>query len=152
MMDAHHHTVPERAESGHLVMSESELIEWGEQLGAGAHPELVIALTGELGAGKTTLAQAICRGYGVVGPVTSPTYAIVHEYASERSPVFHIDLYRIERTADLEQIGWSDIIGSHALVIVEWPEHAGNLLPADHVPIALDYAPDRPDRRLLLAG
>lgn len=151
-MDAHHHTVPQRASRGHLVMSEVELIEWGEQLGADSHPPLVIALTGELGAGKTTLAQAICRGYGVTEPVTSPTYAIVHEYRSPRSPVFHIDLYRIERVEDLEQLGWTDIVSSNALVIVEWPERAGALLPNDHVPIALDYDPDRPDRRLLLAG
>lgn len=151
-MDPRHHTVPPRASRGHLVMSEHELVEWGEQLGADAHPQLVIALTGELGAGKTTLAQAICRGYGVAEPVTSPTYAIVHEYTSPHSPVYHIDLYRIERVEELEQIGWSDIMSSHALVIIEWPERAGDLLPADHLPIMLDYAPERPDRRLLLAG
>jgi tRNA threonylcarbamoyladenosine biosynthesis protein TsaE len=151
-MDAHHHTVPTGASHGHLVMTESELIKWGEQLGADAHPALVIALTGELGAGKTTLAQAICRGYGVTDVVTSPTYAIVHEYSSPRSPVFHIDLYRIERVGDLEQLGWDDIIAANALVIVEWPEHAGDKLPAGHLPIALDYAPDQPDHRLLLAG
>ena len=133
-------------------MSEPELIEWGQRLGADSHPQLVIALTGELGAGKTTLAQAICRGYGVTQPVTSPTYALVHEYAAPRSPVFHIDLYRIERQEDLEQIGWTDIVSSNALVIVEWPERAGDLLPAGHLPIALDYAPDKPDYRVLLAG
>ena len=133
-------------------MSEHELIAWGERLGADSHPHLVIALTGELGAGKTTLAQAICRGYGVTVPVTSPTYAIVHEYASPRSQVFHIDLYRIERVEELEQIGWSDIVESNALVIVEWPEHAGTLLPAGHLPIVIDYDPERADRRLLLAG
>ena len=152
MMDAHHHPVPAGAARGHLLMSEAELVEWGERLGAESHPELVIALTGELGAGKTTLAQAICRGYGVTQPVTSPTYALVHEYFAPRSPVFHIDLYRIERKEDLEQIGWSDIVNSNALVIVEWPERAGSLLPAGHLPIALDYAPGKPDYRLLLAG
>ncbi len=151
-MDAHHHTIPALAAHGHLVMNEAGLVQWGEQLGAEVRPPLVIALTGELGAGKTTLAQAICRGYGVVEPVTSPTYAIVHEYASPHSSVFHIDLYRIERVEELQEIGWSDIIASNALVIVEWPERAGNLLPAGHLPIALDYAPGRPDRRLLLAG
>jgi|SRR5665213_445301 len=151
-MDTHHHTVPSGAAHGHLVMSEPELIEWGQRLGADSHPQLVIALTGELGAGKTTLAQAICRGYGVTQPVTSPTYALVHEYAAPRSPVFHIDLYRIERQEDLEQIGWTDIVGSNALVIVEWPERAGDLLPVGHLPIALDYAPGKPDYRLLLAG
>ncbi len=151
-MDAQHHTVPPRADRGHLVVSETELIDWGERLGAESHPSLVIALTGELGAGKTTLAQAICRGYGVTEPVTSPTYAIVHEYSAPRSQVYHVDLYRLERQEDLQQIGWSDIIASNALVIVEWPERAGSLLPAAHVPIALDYAPGMPDRRLLLAG
>lgn len=151
-MDAHHHTVPPRATRGHLVMSEPELIAWGKQLGAESRPRLVIALTGELGAGKTTLAQAICRGYGVTDPVTSPTYALVHEYAAPMSPVFHIDLYRIERVEELEQIGWSDIVTANALVIVEWPEHAGAFLPADHLPIVLDYDPERADRRLLLAG
>jgi tRNA threonylcarbamoyladenosine biosynthesis protein TsaE len=133
-------------------MSEAELVNWGEQLGAEAHPDLVIALTGELGAGKTTLAQAICRGYGVTGPVTSPTYAIVHEYDAPRSRVFHLDLYRIGRVEELEQIGWSDIVASGALVIVEWAERAGELLPPGHLPIALDYAPGDPDHRLLLAG
>lgn len=151
-MDAYHHTVPPLAAHGHLVMSESDLVCWGERLGADSHPHLTIALSGELGAGKTTLAQAICRGYGVADPVTSPTYAIVHEYVSPRSRVFHIDLYRIERVEELEQIGWSDIISSNALVIVEWPERAGELLPPDHLPIVLDYDPERPDRRLLLAG
>jgi len=144
--------MPPLATRGHLVMSEHELIAWGERLGSDSHPHLVIALTGELGAGKTTLAQAICRGYGVTVPVTSPTYAIVHEYASPRSQVFHIDLYRIERVEELEQIGWSDIVESNALVIVEWPEHAGTLLPAGHLPIVIDYDPERADRRLLLAG
>ncbi len=76
----------------------------------------------------------------------------MHEYAALRSPVFHIDLYRIERVEELEQIGWSDIVASNALVIVEWPEHAGELLPAGHLPIALDYDSERADRRLLLAG
>ncbi|MDQ2890381.1 MAG: tRNA (adenosine(37)-N6)-threonylcarbamoyltransferase complex ATPase subunit type 1 TsaE [Gemmatimonadota bacterium] len=133
-------------------MSEPELIAWGERLGTQSHPDLVIALTGELGAGKTTLAKAICRGYGVVEPVTSPTYSIVQEYSAPRSKVYHVDLYRLETPKDLEQIGWSEIVASKALVIVEWPERAGALLPAWHVPIALDYVPELPDRRVLLAG
>ena len=151
-MDANHHTIPPRADRGHLVVSQPELVEWGERLGAESHPGLVIALTGELGAGKTTLAQAICRGYGVTEPVTSPTYAIVQEYSAPQSPVYHIDLYRLARPEELEQIGWSDIVASNSLVIVEWPERAGSLLPSAHVPIALDYVDGMPDRRLLLAG
>ncbi len=133
-------------------MSESELVHWGEQLGAGAHPHLVITLTGELGAGKTTLAQAICRGYGVTEQVTSPTYAIIQEYSAPRSPVYHVDLFRLESAAELVEIGWDEVLQSRALVLVEWPERAGSRLPANHLPITLDYAPGAPDRRILLAG
>ena len=101
---------------------------------------------------ETTLAQAICRGYGVDVPVTSPTYALIHEYASPRSPVYHIDLYRLNSPDDLTQLGWDDLLLERALVIVEWPERAGARLPAEHVPIALDYDPDDESARILLAG
>jgi tRNA threonylcarbamoyladenosine biosynthesis protein TsaE len=134
-------------------MTETELMAWGVSLGRDARAPLVIALSGELGTGKTTLVQAICRGYGVTEDVTSPTYALVHEYiSSPRSSVYHIDLYRVEHQDELQNIGWDDIMASHALVVVEWPERAGRWLPADHLPIALDYVPGDPTRRLLLAG
>ena len=113
-MPAHRHIVPPRAESGHLKLSEGELKAWGEELGRAASPPLLITLTGELGAGKTTLAQSICRGYGVSEPVTSPTYALVHQYSAPRSAVFHIDLYRIETPDQLTNIGWDDIIAGRA--------------------------------------
>jgi len=152
-MDAHHHVVPPRASAGRLPMTESELVTWGHALGRDARAPLVIALAGELGTGKTTLVQAICRGYGVTEDVTSPTYALVHEYTSSpRSTVYHLDLYRVERSDELQNIGWDDIIAAHALILVEWPERAGAQLPADHVPITLDYLTDDPARRLVLAG
>lgn len=133
-------------------MTRDELVAWGESFGRAASAPLIIALAGDLGAGKTTLAQAICRGYGVTEPITSPTFALVHRYDAPRSPVYHLDLYRIERPSDLVNIGWDEIAASHALVIVEWPERAGALIPAGHVPIDLEHSPDDPDRRVLLAG
>lgn len=155
-MISSHHPLPPLAERGRLLMTEAELQTWGERFGASVHAPVIVALSGELGAGKTTLAQAICRGYGVVEQVTSPTYAIVQEYAAPRSPVIHLDLYRLDGSADiasqLAQIGWREIVTATALVIVEWPERAGALLPEGHVPIALEHAPDAPDRRVLLAG
>lgn len=151
-MNAEHHVIPPLAPRGRLVMDEAQLVAWGEQFGAEAHAPLVVTLTGELGAGKTTLAQAICHGYGVEAPVTSPTYALVHEYASPRSPVFHIDLYRLNSPDDLTQLGWDDLLYERALVLVEWPERAGARIPAEHVPIALDYDPENPSARILLAG
>ena len=88
--------VPPRAAKGHLAVSQAELVEWGERFGRVASPPLVVAISGELGAGKTTLVQAICRGYGVTEDITSPTYALVHRYAAPRSTVYHLDLYRLK--------------------------------------------------------
>lgn len=151
-MSAHRHVVPPRAGKGHLKLTEAELSQWGEDLGRASTAPLVVTLTGELGVGKTTLARAICRGYGVSEEITSPTYALVHEYGSPRSPVYHIDLYRLDSPEQLTNLGWDEIVSSHALVLVEWPERAGERLPENHVPIDLDYVPDDPGRRILLAG
>jgi tRNA threonylcarbamoyladenosine biosynthesis protein TsaE len=151
-MQPYHHVVPSLAPRGRVTMTRAELVTWGESFGRAAVAPLVVALAGDLGAGKTTLAQAICAGYGVTEPVTSPTFALVHRYAAPRSPVYHLDLYRLDRPSDLINIGWDEIAASHALVIVEWPERAGDLIPAQHVPIDLEYAPSDPERRVLLAG
>jgi len=149
---ASQHLVPPHADRGRISLDASELSLWGEALGRSATAPLIIALTGDLGAGKTTLAQAICRGYGVDEPVKSPTYALVHQYASRRSPVFHLDLYRLNTPAELTNIGWGDIMAAQALVLVEWPERAGGALPAHHVPIGLEHLAGDESRRVLLAG
>jgi len=151
-MQPYHHLVPALAPRARVAMTRPELIAWGEAFGRAVSAPLVIALAGDLGAGKTTLAQAICTGYGVTAPVTSPTFALVHRYDAPRSPVYHLVLYRIERPSDLVNIGWDEIAGAHALVIVEWPERAGTLIPPGHVPIDLEYSPSDPERRVLLAG
>ncbi len=144
--------MPPLAERGNLVLDEKELRAWGRELGRASSPPLVITLTGDLGAGKTTLAQAICEGYGVEEPVTSPTYALVHRYLAPRSAVYHVDLYRLDDPSQLTNLGWDDLLAEHALVLIEWPERAGPRIPPDHLPIDIDYAGDDPDRRILLAG
>ncbi|MBE3075371.1 MAG: tRNA (adenosine(37)-N6)-threonylcarbamoyltransferase complex ATPase subunit type 1 TsaE, partial [Actinobacteria bacterium] len=71
---------------------------------------------------------------------------------SHRSPVYHIDLYRLSSPEQLTNLGWDEIVSSHALVLVEWPERAGDRLPDDHLPVDLDYVEGDPLRRILLAG
>jgi len=151
-MDTGHHVVPPLAAHGALRMDERALDAWGARMGRDAHAPLVITLTGDLGTGKTTLVRAICRGYGVTDSVTSPTYALVHEYTSPRSRVFHVDLYRLHDATELDGLGWEDLLAESALILVEWPERAAGRIPADHVPIALEYAPGDPGHRFLLAG
>ena len=133
-------------------MSIDELREWGRKFGRATHAPLVVSIKGELGAGKTTLVQAICAGYGVTEDVTSPTFALVHEYASPRSPVHHLDLYRLDRPDQLEALAWDELLGSRALVLIEWPERAGDRLPPGHVTLSLQHLPDDPERRLFYAG
>jgi tRNA threonylcarbamoyladenosine biosynthesis protein TsaE len=144
--------IPPLAPHGRLALTREELVAWGERFGRAAKAPLIVAISGDLGSGKTTLAQAICRGYGVGDDITSPTYALVHEYRGARSPVYHLDLYRLDDPRELTNIGWDDVMRAHALVLVEWPERAGTRLPGGHVPIDLEHLPGDPERRLLLAG
>lgn len=137
------------AASGRLSLSRDALIAWGEALGRTVSPSAVIGLSGELGAGKTTLAQAICRGFGVASQVTSPTFALVQEYSGTRGRVFHLDLYRLSGPRDLTNLAWSDIINSGALVLVEWPERAEAWMPTETMTIRLSYDEGSADRRLL---
>lgn len=148
----HEPIIPPLAGHGHLAIDERELVEWGERFGHVAHAPLLVTISGELGAGKTTLVQAICRGYGVTEEVTSPTFALVHRYGSPKGTVYHLDLYRLKSPDELTNLGWDEIVAEEALVLVEWPERAGDRMPRVHVPISLQHLPDVPGRRLLYAG
>jgi tRNA threonylcarbamoyladenosine biosynthesis protein TsaE len=147
---SHAPIIPPLAAHGHLALTESELIAWGEGFGRMAQAPLVVTISGELGAGKTTLVQSICRG--VREEVTSPTFALVHRYAAPKSPVYHLDLYRLDSPNELTNIAWDEIVSEEAIVLIEWPERAGDRIPHMHVPISLQHLPDDPSRRLLYAG
>jgi tRNA threonylcarbamoyladenosine biosynthesis protein TsaE len=126
-----------------------QMIDWGETFGANAVAPLVVTLEGDLGAGKTTLVQAICRGYGVTDTVTSPTFALVHVYHAERSDVFHLDLYRLENATQLANIGWEDTLAANAIVLIEWPERAGDEIPSGARLLRLSHVAGKPDMRRL---
>lgn len=149
---AHPPLIPPLAERGALAMSRPELCDWGRRFGRAANAPLVVTISGEVGAGKTTLVQAICAGYGVTDDVTSPTFALVHEYRAPRSPVHHIDLYRLDTPDQLDTLGWEELLNAHAVVLIEWPERAGDRLPNGRVTLSLQHLPDDPERRLLYAG
>jgi tRNA threonylcarbamoyladenosine biosynthesis protein TsaE len=147
----HEPLVPPLAAQGHLALTQEELVDWGERFGRAATAPLVVTVAGDLGAGKTTLVQAICRGFGVTEEVTSPTFALVHRYAG-RAPVYHLDLYRLESEDELTNLGWDELIDDDALVLIEWPERAGGRLPNDRVPMSLQHLPNDPSRRLFYVG
>ena len=130
-------------------LTEPALVAWGQEFGRAIRYPRLVALTGDLGAGKTTLVRAIARAQGALEPVTSQSYGIVREYVSPRGNVFHLDLYRLAGPQDLPQIGWEDILRLKALVLVEWPERALGALPPDHDTLHLEHVPGRPDVRRL---
>ncbi|MCC6920282.1 MAG: tRNA (adenosine(37)-N6)-threonylcarbamoyltransferase complex ATPase subunit type 1 TsaE [Alphaproteobacteria bacterium] len=111
-------------------------------LGAGD----VVALRGDLGAGKTTLARAILKALGHAGEVPSPTFTLVQPYAL-RLPVAHLDLYRLKRPEEIEELGFDDLLVEGA-ALVEWPEMAEDFMPADRLDIHLETEP----RRAVLRG
>ena len=115
---------------GPALLTEPELEAWGRAIGATARPPIVLALRGELGAGKSVLARAVARGAGVSGPLPSPTFNLVYRYEAPGGvTVYHLDLYRLEDPDDVWELGWDELGEGRDVVLIEWPERAESLLP-----------------------
>jgi tRNA threonylcarbamoyladenosine biosynthesis protein TsaE len=120
----------------------------GEALAAVVEAGDVVSLTGDLGAGKTTLVQGLCRGLGVVEPVLSPTFTLVREYEG-RLHVYHVDVYRLDRLQEVVDLGFQEILESGGLVLVEWGDAVESLLPESHLQVELTIPPEDEDVRYL---
>ena len=101
--------------------SENETILEGEKLGRTLKPGAVVALYGDLGAGKTAFTRGIAKGLGITMNVSSPTFTIVNEYPGQ-TPLFHFDIYRLESENELFNIGWDDYSDRGGVCVVEWSE------------------------------
>lgn len=124
-----------------MHLSADALNQFGEALGRELTAPAVVGLSGELGSGKTTLVQAICRGLGARVPVTSPTYALVHHYRTPQGrSVYHVDCYRLKSPDEARDLGFDDMLRERAIVLVEWPERAGPWLPRLDRHLRLSYA------------
>jgi len=105
-------------------------------------PALLVILKGELGAGKTALVRAFLHGLGHPGRVRSPTYTLMEPYFLGGTQVLHLDLYRLGDPGELEFLGIRDLLDEKHIVLVEWPERAGDLLPMADLEVLLAYEGD----------
>jgi tRNA threonylcarbamoyladenosine biosynthesis protein TsaE len=98
----------------------------------------VVLLIGDLGAGKTTLAKGIVKGFGAAAPddVSSPTFTLIHEYGPA---VYHIDLYRLDEERQVETLGLEEIFEKEAVVLIEWGERFPGLIPANHLEVKIQH-------------
>jgi tRNA threonylcarbamoyladenosine biosynthesis protein TsaE len=113
-------------------------------------PPCLIYLQGDLGTGKTTLVRGFLRGLGYSGKVKSPTYTLLEPYELSACTCYHLDLYRLADPAELQFLGLQDLLESQAILLVEWPERGGDMLPMPDLWIQLAH--QGPGRRLQLSG
>lgn len=123
----------------------------GETLAASLGPGDVVALTGELGAGKTCFVQGLTRGLGVVVRATSPTFVLVNEYRG-RVPVYHVDAYRSTSLAELRDLGLEEYVDGDGVTVVEWADKLWPLLPPRTIHVDIAGVGDEPRRIAIRRG
>ena len=110
--------------------SAEETIAFGRQLAGSLRAGDVLALTGDLGAGKTCLVKGLAAGLNITHAVTSPTFTLIHEYRGGRLPLAHIDLYRLATASEAVNIGIEEYLSGAGVTVIEWAERIESLLPA----------------------
>ena len=131
--------MPESIQSHSAAETEALGARLAERLGPGD----VVALTGELGAGKTCFTQGLARGLGVAGRAVSPTFVLINEYRG-RLPVHHVDAYRTESLTELLDLGLDELFSGDGVTIVEWADKLLPLLPAHTVHVHIEGVGDEP--------
>ena len=129
-----------------LLRDEQEVRSFGICLGEKASPGQIIALSGDLGAGKTTLTKAIAEGLGIRETVTSPTFTIVKEYRSGRLPLFHFDVYRIGDIDEMYELGYEEYFFGDGVCVIEWADLIEELIPEDAMRIEIAYGQTEGER------
>jgi tRNA threonylcarbamoyladenosine biosynthesis protein TsaE len=117
--------------------SAKETAELGEKLGRVLVAGDVVALAGDLGAGKTAFVQGLARGLGIRGRVSSPTFTIVDEHEDGRVPLYHADFYRLEEAGELDAIGFDDYFARGGVVVVEWADRFPRALPDERLDLRI---------------
>ena len=120
----------------------------GQQLGRTLAPGSVVAFRGGLGMGKTAFTRGLARGLGCTGRVTSPTFTIVNEYRG-KIPLFHFDMYRLDSSDALFDIGWEDYLDRGGVCAVEWSENVADAMPEGTVYVNIRRSPEGENARII---
>ncbi len=115
----------------------------GERLGRALRPGAVVALTGELGAGKTCFIQGLVRGLGAAGRATSPTFVLVNQYKG-RVPIHHVDAYRTQSLTEMIDLGLLELMSGEGVTLIEWADKLRSLLPPDAIHVSIRGVGDEP--------
>jgi tRNA threonylcarbamoyladenosine biosynthesis protein TsaE len=134
------------------MKSVQETIQFGTRLGQHLTGGEVLALTGDLGTGKTVLTRGIALGLGIpMDRISSPTFTLVQEYTGS-IPLIHVDLYRLERPNDIFTLGLEEYFTPSTIVVIEWAERFPQILPSDHIAIRLEHGETEDIRLLSVSG
>lgn len=134
-----------------ITHSRAETEEFAQSLAEKISAGTVIAMRGDLGAGKTCFTSGFAKGLGYGGDVNSPTFAIVNEYVGGRLPLYHFDMYRVNDWEDLYSTGYFEYLESGGILIVEWSENIENALPDQIVTVTIETLGDN-DRKITVEG
>ncbi len=129
--------------------SVEETENFAQSLARGLSKGDTVALFGGLGMGKTAFVRGLAKGLEVTSEVSSPTFALIHEYDG-KFPVYHFDMYRINSLEDLFSTGFFDYVDSDGIVVVEWSENISEYLPEKTVRITIEYGNNDTERRIVL--
>lgn len=135
----------------YISRSEAETETIGEKFAQGLAGGTVVAMYGDLGAGKTAFVRGMARGMGLSCRVSSPTFTIVNEYEGGRLPLFHFDMYRLESSDELFDIGWEDYLRRGGVCAVEWSEKVSDALTGA-LRVDIRRGPGENDRVITLGG
>lgn len=128
------------------MKNEADTVSFGIELAKKATPGTVIALTGDLGAGKTTLTKSIAKGLEIEDIITSPTFNIVKEYDSGRLPLYHFDVYRVGDVDEMYEIGCEEYFYGEGICVVEWADLIEEIMPEETLWIQIEYGEKEGER------
>ena len=124
------------------VKSANELQYIAERMAKFLFPGAFLALNGDLGAGKTTFSQVLAKGLGVEEEISSPTCTIIKQYDELELPLYHMDVYRLERAEEMEDLGYEEYFYGDGVTVVEWADNIKELWPEEYLEIRFNYVPE----------